>query len=175
MTKELINQEPNSTLGVDGTFKYEHIRNGKVIDSWKEPNIVVDQGLIYMLNTGIGNVSQNSNWYIGLFQNNYTPLASDTAAIFPGAGAGNEATIEYDEATRPVFTPVATNAKVITNTSAAYTFNAATSIYGAFMISDSTKGGVSGTLLSASKFGAVRQMQALDVLNVTYELTIADV
>lgn len=162
-------------LAVGGVYKYEHIREGKVIDSWTQGNIVVDEGLIYILNTAVGNVSQQASWYIGLFKNNYTPLAADAAATFASAPVANEATTEYSEGTRPVFTPLVTNAKVISNTATAYTFTAAVDIYGGFLISDGTKGGTSGTLLSASKFASVRPMQIADTLNVGYELSIQDI
>ena len=33
-------------LIVAGYFNYEHVRDGKVIDSWQEPNLVVDEGLV---------------------------------------------------------------------------------------------------------------------------------
>jgi len=157
-----------------GRYFYEHLRNGEVIDRWEEPNIVVDEGLIYILNTAIGNVTQIPTFYLGLFKNNYTPIAGDTAAAFGGVGVANEANAEYDEATRPVFTPTATNAKVIANAATTFTFNTAVDIYGGFLISDAAKGGTLGTLVSASKFAAVRQMQILDELNVGYTLTIAD-
>jgi len=164
----------NSNIGMGGYFKYEHIRNGEVIDTWASKNIVVDQGLVYALNSAVSNVAQVSNWYLALYKNNYTPIATDTAADIGGAGKGDEATVEYDEGTRGAYAPTTTNAKVVINTPVAFTFNTAVDIYGGFMISESAKGGVTGTLLAASKFPSVKQMGISDILNVTYELTIAD-
>jgi hypothetical protein len=67
--------------------------------------------------------------------------------------------------------------QVITNTAspAVFTFASSIAIYGAFLASVSTKASTSGKLAAASKFGAVRNMLAADVLNVTYTLTISSI
>lgn len=164
-------------LEIGGIFTYEHVRDGEVIDTWNEPNIVVDQGLNYILGAGMAGTSPLTTWYIGIFKNNYTPLSTDTAALFPGAGVGGESTTEYTETVRPTWTTTGVSAKVITNTAspAVFTFNTPVSIYGGFLISSSVKGGTTGTLAAASKFTSVRAMLAADVLNVTYNLTISSI
>jgi hypothetical protein len=166
-----MNNELKFKIG--GVFKYEHIRDGQVIDTWEEPNLVVDEGLNYALDAAFSAGSPITSWYIGLFKNNYTPLAANVAATFPGAGVANEATTEYSESTRPAWTEAGVTAKVITNTAspAVFTFASGVTIYGAFLISSSVKGGTSGKLAAASKFGSSRVMQIADVLNVTYALT----
>jgi len=174
---ELIQGEglylPKSKIMIGGEF--HHTVNGK--DLQIDKNIVVDEGLIYILNTSIGAVAQEASWFVAIFKNNYTPVAGDTAALFPGVGVADEASAEYDEGTRPAYTPNGTTSTVITNSSspAAFTMNTTVSIYGAHMMSNSTKAGTTGSLCAAAKFSAVRALVSADVLNVTYQLTIADV
>lgn len=164
-------------LKIGGIFTYEHIRDGEVIDTWKEPNIVVDEGLNYILGAGMAGSTPLTTWYIGIFKNNYTPLSTDTAALFPGVGVASESTTEYTETVRPTWINTGVAAKVITNTAspAVFTFNTTVSIYGGFLASSSVKGGLTGKLAAASKFSSVRAMLAADVLNVTYNLTISSV
>lgn len=162
-------------LKVGGIFTYEHIRDGKVIDTWKESNIVVDEGLNYILGAGMAATTPITTWYIGVFKNNYTPLSTDTAALFPGAGVAAEATTEYTESVRPTWTTAGVSSKSITNTAspAVFTFNTPVSIYGGFLASSSVKGGLTGKLAAAAKFSSVRSMLSADVLNVTYTLTVS--
>jgi len=164
-----------SQLEIGGYFTFEHIRDGKVIDTWDTKNIVVDEGLNYALDAAFSGGTTITSWYVGIFKNNYTPLSTDTAATFPGAGVANEANAEYSEITRPAWTEAGVAAKSITNSAApaVFTFTSAVSIYGAFLVSTNTKGGTTGTLGAASKFSAVRNMLIGDVLNVTYTLNIS--
>jgi hypothetical protein len=167
----------NQELKIGGIFTYEHIRNGEVIDTWTEPNIVVDEGLDYALSTAFAGGSALTNWYIGVFKNNYTPQSTDVIATFPGVGVAGESTTDYNETTRPVWTNAGVVTKTITNTAspAVFTFNSTVSIYGGFLASSSVKGGLTGKLAAASKFSSVRSMLSADVLNVTYNLTISSV
>jgi hypothetical protein len=160
-----------------GIFTYEHVRDGKIIDTWKEPNIVVDEGLNYALAAAFTGGTTLASWYIGVFKNNYTPQAADVIATFPGIGVANESTTEYNETVRPTWTQAGVSAKTVTNSAspAVFTFNTTVSIYGGFLASSSVKGGLTGKLAAASKFSSVRSMLAADVLNVTYTLTTSSV
>lgn len=168
--------ERKDNFRAGGYFTIEHIRDGKVIHTEDTPNIVVDEGLTYILDVALSNATQNANHYIGIFKNNYTPVAGDVAATFAGAGVANEISTEVDETTRPAWTEAGVTSKTITNSAspAAFTANTTVSVYGAFLISNNTMGGTSGKLIAASKFAAVRNLVSTDVLNVTYTLTIAD-
>jgi hypothetical protein len=77
--------------------------------------------------------------------------------------------------TRQAYVEAAAAAKVTTNAAskATFTFNATKTLYGAFLISDSTKGGTSGTLLAAAKFAAPKGVVATDQLLLTYTFTAA--
>jgi hypothetical protein len=164
-------------LKIGGVFAYEQIRDGEVIDTWQEKNIVVNEGLNYTLDSAFSAGSPITSWYIGLFKNNYAPQASDVAATFPGVGVANEATSEYSESARVAWVDAGVVSQVITNTAspAVFTFASPIAIYGAFLTSVSTKASTSGKLAAASKFASVRNMLAADVLNVTYTLTISSI
>lgn len=163
---------PKSKIAIGGVFTTTV--NGE--DEQSSPNIVVNEGLIYVINTSLAAVAQQPSWFIGIFKNNYTPVPADTAATFGLVGNAGEADAEYDEATRPAYTLNTTNLANVSNSSApaAFTMNATQDIYGAFLVSTSVKSGTTGVLCAASKFTAVRSLVSSDVLNVTYQITIAD-
>jgi hypothetical protein len=56
--------------------------------------------------------------------------------------------------TRPTYDEAASAAQVTTNAAsrASFVFNATKTIYGGFLISNSTKGGTTGTLFAAAQF-----------------------
>jgi hypothetical protein len=168
-----MNTDTNTPLKIGGVFSFEQIRNGEIIDTWEEKNIVVDEGINYVLNTSFFNAAANASWFVGLFKNNYTPVAGNVMSTFTGAGVANEVTTEYSQATRPAWTLVASTVKSLTNTAspAAFTFTPpTTTVYGAFLSSSSVKGGTSGVLASAIRFAASRTLLTGDILNVTYTL-----
>ena len=163
---------PKSKVSIGGVFT----TTVNDEDPQPSPNIVVNEGLVYVLNTALSAVSQEASWFIGIFKNNYTPVPADTAATFVLVGSSDEANAEYDEATRPAYTVNTSNLANVSNSSspAAFTMNTAQDIYGAFLVSTATKSGTLGVLCAASKFSAVRSLVSSDVLNITYQITIAD-
>ena len=160
---------------VGGVFTFSQIRDGEVIDTWVSENIVVNQGLNYILDSALSAGSVITSWYIGLFKNNYTPLATDVASTFTGVGVANESTADYSEATRPLWSEAGPASQSITNsaTPASFTCVAGSpvTIYGAFLTSSSTKGSTTGTLLAASKFASAKTLSASDVLVVSYTIS----
>lgn len=164
----MINEKNDTRVG--GYFKYEHIRDGNVIDSWDSKNIVVNEGLNYILDASLSNGTVIPSWFIGLFKNNYTPVATDTKALFTGVGVGNESSTDYSEATRPSWVDAGPITQSISNSAspAVFTFTAAVTIFGAFMTSTSVKGDTAGTLLAASKFTTSKVMAIADQLNISY-------
>lgn len=155
---------------VGGVFHFEQVRDGKVIDSWDTSNIVVNQGLNYILDAALSNGTIIPTWYLGLFKNNYTPVASDIKSTFTGSGVANEATTEYSETIRPTWVDAGSVTQSISNSAspAVFTFSAAVTIYGALMTSTSTKGDTAGTLLAAAKFTTSKVMAIADQLNISY-------
>lgn len=158
---------PDHKLLVGGIFRGQIIRDGEVIDEFEDHNIVVNEGLNYLINTGLAGQGAQSSWYIGLFSGNYTPLATDTAANI--ATHATEWT-GYSESTRQPFTTSVTSTQSISNSgsTANFTQNSAGTIYGAFVISNSAKNGSTGVLLAAAQFATSKTVAVGDILALTY-------
>lgn len=165
---------PGAKVTIGGVFT--NWLNDDVEDKQSSHNIVVNEGLNHILDAVFSNGTQQSTWYIGIYKNNYTPLAGDTASVFAGAGKGNEINAEVDETVRATYVEPGPAGQAITNTAspAVFTANQAVTAYGAFLISNNVLGGLTGVLAAASLFTAQRDLVNTDVLNVTYELQIAD-
>jgi hypothetical protein len=176
LSKSLSSAESASAKGVyhmqcfdkDGNLKWEA----------KCSNLVVNVGLQDMNAKYFTGSSYTAAWYIGLYgaaaSNN--PATSDTMA----SHAGWTEVVPYSNATRPACsfgTPTTANPSVATNSAspASFTINATATVGGAFLVSNSTKSGTTGTLFSASDFTAPgdRSVISGDVLNVTYILSLA--
>jgi len=152
----------------DGSLKWEA----------EEDNLVVNVGLQYMCGTALTSVTQVTSWFIGLYGAgaSNTPAAGDTMS----SHAGWTEVVPYSNATRPACTfatATTANPSVATNSAsvAAFTINATSTVGGAFLVSDSTKSGTTGTLFSAADFSSPgdRNVVSGDTLNVTYTLSLA--
>lgn len=165
---------PANQLEVGGVFICEHVRAGEVIDSWEQPNIVVNEGLNSLLGIMFNGVTQIGTWYLGLFEGNYTPVATLTAATVTAASTE---CVAYDEAARVAYNEAAAASQSITNSAnrATFTFNATKTIYGAFLVSASAKSATTGTLFSAARFSAAKSVVAADQLLLTYTFTASSV
>ena len=162
-----------------GKFKMECFdKDGNLKWSAEEKNLVVNVGLQYMCGTALTSVSQITTWYIGLYGAgaSNTPAAGDTMSLHTG---WTEVT-PYSNATRPACTfatATTANPSVATNSAspASYTINATATVGGAFLVSNSTKGGSTGTLFSAADFSSPgdRSVVSGDTLTVTYTLSLA--
>jgi hypothetical protein len=152
----------------DGALKWEA----------EEDNLVVNVGLAYMAGSALTSVTQVTSWFIGLYGAgaSNTPAAGDTMS----SHAGWTEVTAYSQATRVACTfatATTANPSVATNSAsvAAFTINATTTVGGAFLVSNSTKGGTTGTLFSAADFSSPgdRAVTSGDTLNVTYTLSLA--
>lgn len=161
-----------------GVFTVEcRDKDGNIKWTAQSPNLVVNVGLQDMNTKYFSGSAYTAAWYIGLYgaaaSNN--PAAGDTAA----SHAGWTEVTAYSQATRPACTfGTATTAdpSVISNSAspATYSINATTTVGGAFLISNSTKGGTTGTLFSAADFQSPgdRSVVSGDTLSVTYQFSL---
>ena len=155
-----------------GKYHAELVRDGKVIDAWDFDNLVVNEGLNDLLQTYLGGGTQITTWYLGLFEANYTPVSTDTAATI---ASNSTETSAYSAGVRQTFSPAAASSQSITNSAsrATFTFNATKTIYGAFLVSSSVISGTSGKLFSAAQFGTSKSVTSGDQLLLTYTFTAA--
>lgn len=151
----------------DGNLKWEDAAH----------NLVVNVGLKDMNDKYFSGSSYTAAWYIGLYgaAASNDPAAGDTMS----SHAGWTEVTAYSQATRPACSfGAATTAdpSVITNSSsvAVFSINGTTTVGGAFLTSNSTKGGTTGVLFSAADFQSPgdRAVVSGDTLNVTYTFSL---
>lgn len=146
---------------------------------WKQDisNLVVNGGLQDMNAKYFTGSSYTATWYVGLYgaASSNNPAAGDTAS----SHAGWTEITPYSNANRPTCTfgtPTTANPSVATNSAspAAFNINTTDTVGGAFLISNNTKGGSTGTLFSASDFQSPgdRTVASGDTLNVTYTFSL---
>lgn len=157
--------------------KYTHSVNGG--DERIDYNLIPAEGIAYMLDAGLNGGTPITNWYLGLFSGAVDPASNWTAANFASLATEITSTSEgYTEVTRQAWTPAAPAGGVISNTGtkAQFTIAATTSINvsGAALLSDSARGGTTGTLVSASRFASARTLYDADVFELAYEVELQD-
>jgi len=170
-------------MALGSVWRWEHFRkfNGVhcKIDEWEVPNIMTDEGINYILDAALSGLTPITTWYCTVFENDYTPLATNTYAT-PGY---TECTA-YDEATRPQWSEAGVSSKVITNSAskATFTFNATKTIYGGALVGGGsapttkadTAGG--GKLICSVQFtSGSKSVVSTDVLKVTVTVTGSNV
>ena len=113
-----------------------------------------------------------TTWYVGI-KNTGSVAAGDTMT----SHAGWTENQNYSEANRPAYNEAAASSQSITNSANPASFSINTdsqTIAGAFLASDNTKGGTTGTLICAVDFSSSRSADNGDTLEVTYTISAAD-
>lgn len=155
-----------------------HDKDGNLKWVAESKNLVVNVGLQYMAGAALTSTSPITTWYLGLYgaASSNNPAAGDTMSSH---GGWTEVT-DYSEANRVTANfAAATNANpsVVTNTAnkATFTMNGSVTVGGAFLTSNNTKGGTTGTLFSAADFQAPgdRSVVSGDILSVTYTFSLS--
>jgi len=141
-------------------------------------NLVVNVGLQDMNAKYFTGSAYTATWYLGLYGAGASnlPAASDTMS----SHAGWVEIAPYSNVTRPVCTfatPTTANPSVATNSAspASFTITSTATVGGAFLTSNNTVSGTTGTLYSAADFSAPgdRAVTNGDILNVVYTLSLA--
>ena len=139
-------------------------------------NMVVNQGLIYILGVALSTESKLSTWYMAPYAANVAPGSGWTAANF--ATNSTEFT-NYAEGSRQTWTPGSISNMQIDNHASRATFTIGdggqTTVWGAGLLSNSTKGGTSGTLIAAAQLSSSRSgLEEDDELSMGYRVQISD-
>lgn len=175
----IASTHPGEAIGARGRFDVKCIdKDGNLKWEASNHNLVVNVGLQYLAGSALTSTAQITTWYIGLYgagaSNN--PAAGDTAA----SHAGWTENTTYSNATRVAATftaATAANPSVVTNSAspASFSINGTTTVGGAFLISNSTKGGTTGTLFSAADFQSPGDRSVVngDTVLVTYTLNVS--
>lgn len=161
-------------LGMKGRWEFVcRDRHGNV--KWTDTidNLVVNVGLDHLLDVALSGATQITSWYIGLLSATPTVAAGDTMA----SHAGWTEVTAYDEATRVAFTDGGVSGQSCSNSGSPAEFTISTNgtqVGGAFLTSNNTKGGATGTLYAAGAFSAGnKDLDDDDTLTVTLTATAA--
>lgn len=169
----------------EGSLFIAHAKISGTYETWapdglgwvKTPNLLTTEGCNYLLSAGIANGTRYTTFYVAPFSGNVTIADTWTAANF--ASNGTELTTQYSETTRPEYIESVPSSKSLNNTSNPAVITAAVdsvTVWGAGVLSSSTKGGTSGVLLSVVKYTAARTLPSTsDTLGIKYTLTLANV
>ena len=145
--------------------------NPKWTDTIK--NLVVNVGLDDALDKYFKGSTYTAAHYVGLTDGTPTVAAADTMA----SHAGWVEVVAYDEAVRQTLTLGAVSGQSVDNSAskAVFTISSdATTIGGAFICTDDTRGGSTGTLYGGGAFTAGdKVLDDNDVLNVTVTASAA--
>ena len=164
---------------VNGAFKHT-LYQGESVDPAIDPNLVVNEGLDYLLNVAFASAAPTTAWYVAIFSGNVNPAAGWTGANW--VAAATEQT-NYASATRPAWTlPGVTSTQTIGNSAseAMFEFNddpgdVGYNAYGAALVSASAKSSTSGRLFAATRFANPRLgLEDPDKLGVQYVVTAQD-
>jgi len=162
---------PNSGVLAKGIFTVSKRGEEEEISE----NLVVDEGLDYILGTAVGATSVLSNWYIATFSGDVTVLSTWTAANF--TASATEWT-SYDEATRVVWSRGSVASGGVDSFASKATFTSSSdtqTVRGAALISASAKSAVSGKLMAASRFPSDKSLDTGEILDIGYGLQLTAV
>jgi hypothetical protein len=147
-------------------YRTWHMRNGVLLQDETTHNLVPDEGITDILGVYFKGVTAKANWYVFLYEGNYTPDGSETGGTI--AAVATEFTA-YTPNARPLWVSGPINAGSLDNVAARAVFKATAkkTLYGGGIHSSSVKGGTSGMLPSCVRFGSPK------VLDIGDELAVA--
>ena len=141
-------------------------------EKWREinKNLVTTEGLNHVLSIVLDGGTQITTWYVGLAGAG-TKAAADTMSSHSGWAV----VADYSESVRQTLTLGTASAGSIDNSACKATFsiNGTATVAGAFITSNNTKSGTTGTLYGVVDFSASRSVVSGDTLTVTVTLTAA--
>ena len=179
MSRALESGDPGEIEFAKNQIKLGLAKGGyDLIETDVTHNLIPDQGLDNLLSVWINGGTQVSSRYVGIFSADSTPTNAWTSANFHAVNT-TEWTA-YDEVTRPLWNVGAVSGQAVTNSAnkAVFTANAGAVLYGAAILSASTKDGsndATGILYAATRYSASRPVVATDIINVQYDLSASSV
>ena len=141
-------------------------------------NLIPTEGLAHLLSVALGATPKPTGYYLALFSGAAAPAANWTGATFASVASEIVSLSEgYTNPTRPIWTPPSSTATgSIDNMASVATVTIATAstlnVTGAALLTDSTKGGTTGKLLSATKYAVARTFQDGDIYDIGYRINL---
>jgi len=135
-------------------------------------NVITEAGQDYLLDVGLSNGTQISTWYVGLTDDSPTIAEADTMS----SHSGWVEAVPYSDANRITWSDGGVSSQSVDNSAstADFTINATDTVGGAFLVSNNTKSGTTGTLYAVGAFSSNRAVESGDTLKVTATFTMAD-
>lgn len=166
------NRSAMNHLAWHNPVKMEHWRSGKLLRTYNTLNDITNEGKNTIFDVMFNNGTQiaNNSWFIGLISNtSYTGVAAtDTMSSH---GGWTEFT-GYSQANRVAWGSGAAASQSVTNaTAATFDINAAGTVKGVFITSNSTKSGTTGKLWATALFAADVPVSNGDQLKITYTVS----
>lgn len=163
--------ETSSGIAVKGRFGFTlYGPDGKPLRRWFTPNGTTLAGVNHALSVTLAAGTQATTWYLGLISG--TGFSSLNVSDTMSSHSGWTELTSYTESVRQTWSPGAPSGGIIINsTEAVFTINATVSVQGAFLVSNSTKAGTTGTLWATGQFGSVQNLVSGQTLGVKYECT----
>ena len=146
--------------------------DGKLKWSDEFDNLITNAGLDDNLDKYLKGSAYTAAFYVGLTDGTPTVAAGDTMA----SHAGWVEVVAYSESVRQTLTLGAVSGQSVDNSAskASYSINGTATVGGAFIVTDSTKSGTTGTLYGVGAFtGGNKSVTSGDTLNVTVTCTAA--
>lgn len=140
-------------------------------------NLIPTEGLAHILNVALGTTPKPASYHLALFSGSAAPAANWNAANFASVASEIVSMTEgYTSPTRPAWITVNTATGSIDNMVSVATVTIATTsqlnVTGAAVLTNSTKGGTTGALISASKYAAPRVFQNGDTYDIGYRISL---
>ena len=155
-------------------FKCEVIRNGEVVHSSEDHNLITTAGANLMLDIMFDGATQvpSSGWFVGLISGN-SPAVNVANTMLTASRSWSEFT-DYSEATRESYTTDDPSSGAISNgtTLAEFTIDTAGTIGGGFLCTDSAKAGTGGVMFSASSYASSYAVAIGDIYRVAYTIQL---
>lgn len=131
------------------------------------------EGRDYLMNVAVHGGAQITEWYVVMFEGDYTPQDDDTAA---NIGARATEITAYAEATRPALVESASAGGATDNSAnvAKFTLNAQKSVRLFALVSSAGKGASTGVLLAIQRLPAARTYGPGDEVKVPVALAFTN-
>jgi len=140
-------------------------------------NLVTIEGLNYLLDAALRGGQAQTQFYLALFGGAYTPQGDLTAADFAATAQEFVSPTEgYTQATRALWQPGVVSSGALDSSANMAEFTIASAgvltIRGAALLSEQTKGGTSGVLVSMARFANDRQEASGNALKLAYSVSV---
>ena len=169
-------------FSIKSIYDVEHWRKGRLLSKTQDHNLVVTEGLNFLLNVMFGGTTAFDPWNILIFETTPSPALDATSTYVTGHGTDwTECNSFAAPTVRPEYVDAAAAAGVITNAAskAVFTMSDTKTIYGAALVGGAESATVRDVtagnfIFCAALFGSAKSVVSTDVLNVSITITAAD-